>query len=116
MESGTQFQTLNDALWVLLRLETHLFSLPLLANCRGSLASIRQPVKEKDNTEFKSALLHLKLTLCHILSVAEGLGKCKYHKLQQQQQQLQNKQQQPTEIFNFNKFEKEVWFGSVWFV
>ena len=36
---------------------------------------IRQPVEEKKNSEFKPALLHLKLTLCHILLVVDVLGK-----------------------------------------
>ena len=39
-----------------------------------------QPVKEKENFEFKSALLPLKerekkLTLCHILLIVDVLGK-----------------------------------------
>ena len=33
----------------------------------GSLALVRQPVKEKENSEFKSALLHLKIDLENIL-------------------------------------------------
>ena len=42
----------------------------------GYLALIRQQISEKENSEFKIALLHLKkLTLCLTLSVAEGWDK-----------------------------------------
>ena len=37
--------------------------------------TIRQPVEEKENSEFKPALLLLKLSLCHILPVEKELRK-----------------------------------------
>ena len=39
-----------------------------------SLELVKEPVYEKKNSEFKSALHHLKMTLCHILTVAEVLN------------------------------------------
>ena len=41
-----------------------------------SLVLVRQPMYKKENSEIKPALLHLKLTLYHFLSMMEGLGKC----------------------------------------
>ena len=40
----------------------------------GSLAMIRQPVQEKENSEFKQTLLRFKITKCHVLTMAERLG------------------------------------------
>ena len=41
----------------------------------GSLALVKQPVSEKENSKSKPALLNLKLTLRYILREMEGLGK-----------------------------------------
>ena len=41
----------------------------------ASLALLRQPVYEKENSEFKPALHFWKLTMCPILPMAEGLGR-----------------------------------------
>ena len=43
----------------------------------GSLALVKQLVKEKENSKLSYTLLN-KLTLCHILLVAEELGKYLY--------------------------------------
>ena len=45
----------------------------------GFLALLRQPILEKENSEFKPAVVHLKNWTCHILPVAETLGKYIYN-------------------------------------
>ena len=42
------------------------------------LKSLRQPVDEKENSEFKPTLLRFKIDLRHILTFIEGLGKYVY--------------------------------------
>ena len=42
----------------------------------GSLALVRQPTQQKENSNFKPTELCLKIDLCHILLNVEGL--CKY--------------------------------------
>ena len=39
-----------------------------------SLTSISQPVKEKENSEFKQVLLHLKIDLASHPGLGEGAG------------------------------------------
>ena len=41
----------------------------------GSLTLVSQPKEEKENSEFKAIKIRLKMTMCHILYEAEGLGK-----------------------------------------
>ena len=49
---------------------------PVMGKKLGILGYLRQPVPEKENSEFKLIKFCLKkLTLCHILPVMEGLGK-----------------------------------------
>ena len=45
-----------------------------------SLALVRQPVKEKENSEFKSVKLCLKIGLVSHPACAEGVGKYIYKK------------------------------------
>ena len=52
-------------------LEIYLFSSEL-----GSLALVRQPVLEKENSEFKPALLCLKNDLVSHFACGKGFGKC----------------------------------------
>ena len=46
----------------------------------GSLNLVWKPVLEIENFNFKPDKLLFKLTLCHILLVAKGLGKIKVRK------------------------------------
>ena len=44
----------------------------------NSLVLFREPVKEEANSEFKPALLRIKIDLMSHLTIAEGLGKYIY--------------------------------------
>ena len=83
MESVTQVQILAEAACLSLctnALEKnawiHLFSLQLQVDSRAEL--VKQAVKKEENSEFKPAVLHLYIDLCHILLVVKGLSKYMY--------------------------------------
>ena len=68
-KSCTKLISFHIALILFTKVWIQLSSLQLSVNNVGSLALIKQPVKEKENPEIKLIILRLKMTLCHILSL-----------------------------------------------